>query len=155
MGPARMSAMSHLMKVSTRTEVDGASTSLEQEQTVEHLEEQGVGLMNLPKSQRRIGCEAGRKASHRAEDGLTGSGELAKEANQIVGRLTVETGSRFVEEKQELRLRGELDADGETLASFDRETEAGETDHGLHEVSFALDGESDAHQRYPPSRAAV
>jgi hypothetical protein len=37
----------------------------------------------------------------------------------------------LVEEEKKLRLRGELDSDGDTLASLDVESETGETNHSV------------------------
>jgi hypothetical protein len=57
-------------------EVDGASTGLEEKETVEVLEEHRVRLVD------------------RAEDGLTGGGELAEKTNDVVGGLTIETAAK-------------------------------------------------------------
>jgi hypothetical protein len=115
--------------------VDGTSSRLEKEQTIEVLEEHGVRLMDG------------------TEDGLTGSGEFAEETDDVVGGLAVETAARkktrgsdgaakgerrrrdarsgLVEEEEKLGLRGEFDTDSNTLASLDIESETRETDHGV------------------------
>ena len=54
--------------------------------------------------------------------------------NDVVSTLTIETGSGFIQEKQELGLGGQFYSDGETLPALDRETESGETDHGIGEI---------------------
>ena len=105
-------------------EVDGPAASLEEEQPVKVLEQESVRLVNSD------------------EDRLSGGGEFAKEADDVVGGLAVEAGSRFVEEQQELRLRGEFDTDCDTLPRLDVETEAGETDHGVGEI-FELEETDD------------
>lgn len=87
-----------------RAKVDRLATSLEQQQPVERLEEERVRLVN------------------RAQDLLAGSGEFAQESDDIVSALTVQTGSWFVQEEQELRLGGKLDTNGQPLSSFNSET---------------------------------
>lgn len=54
-------------------EVDAATSSLKEKETVKVLEKEGVGLMDGD------------------ENGLSGGGELAEEANDVISRLTVET----------------------------------------------------------------
>lgn len=49
-------------------------------------------------------------------------------------RKLTETRGRLVEEEKQLRLRSELDTDGDTLACLDVETEARETNHGVRLV---------------------
>lgn len=104
-----------------------------QEKTVEVLEKHGVRLVD------------------RDEDGLARGGKLAQKAHDVVRTLAVcmshsssvraiclgrkaeltETGSRLVKEEKQLRLRGELDTDGDALARLNVETEAREADHGV------------------------
>ncbi len=55
-------------------EVDGLSSTLEQEQSVEIFEKDGVGLMD------------------RAQDCLTGCSQLSKETDDVESALTVQTG---------------------------------------------------------------
>lgn len=88
--------------------VHSASALLEEKHAIEFSKDGGGGLMN------------------RAQDGLTGGGELAQECDDEVRGLTVETGSRLVEEQQSW-LGDEFDTDGETLASFNSETSCGAT----------------------------
>jgi hypothetical protein len=59
-----------------------------------------------------------------AEDLLSGGSELSEETNNVVGGLTIETGSRLVEEKKEIGLGGELDTDSDSLSCLDRQTVA-------------------------------
>jgi hypothetical protein len=54
---------------------------LKQEQTVERLEQEGIRLVDGTKNL------------------LSGSGELSKETDQVVGGLTVKTRGGFVEEE--------------------------------------------------------
>jgi len=58
------------------------------------------------------------------QDLLTGGSEFSKESNDVVGGLTIKTGSGLVEEKQEIRLGGEFDTDSDSLSCFDRQTVA-------------------------------
>jgi hypothetical protein len=99
-----------------RAKVDSATATLEEKETVKLFEEKSVRLVDG------------------AQDGLTGSGELLEEANDVVGRLTIETTGRLVEEQQELRLGSELDTDGKTLPGLDTKTIAGETNHRVGNV---------------------
>ena len=96
--------------------VHGAPAGLEEEEAVEVLEEEGVGLVD------------------RAQDRNPAGGEFAEEANDVVRRLAVEARGRLVEEEEELRLGRELDADRNALAALDRQAEAGESDHGIGHV---------------------
>lgn len=75
------------------SEVDALSPSLEKKESVEVLEEEGVGLMDG------------------AEDRLAGGGELSEESDDVEGGLSVETRGGLVEEEEKLRLRSKLDSD--------------------------------------------
>ena len=88
------------------TKVDSLSSSLEQEQAVERLEQQSVRLVDG------------------TENLLSGGRKLSKETDQVVGGLTVKTRGGLVEEKQEIRLGSKFDTDGHTLSSFNGETVA-------------------------------
>lgn len=56
------------------------------------------------------------------QDLLSSSGKLSQESDQVVSGLTVETGSRFIEEEKQVGLGGKFDTDGDSLSSFNRET---------------------------------
>lgn len=56
------------------------------------------------------------------EDLLSSSSKLSQESNQVVSGLTVKTGGRFIEEKEQIGFGGKLDTDGNSLSSFNRET---------------------------------
>ena len=88
------------------TEVYGLTSTLEQQKAVEGLEQKGVRLVDG------------------TEDLLAGSGKLSKESDQVVGGLTVETGSGLVKEEQKIGFGGELYTDGDTLSRFDGKTVA-------------------------------
>lgn len=68
------------------------------------------------------------------QDGLTGGSKFSQETDNVEGALTVETGSRLVQEEQELGLGSQLDTDGKSLSSFDTETVTRETNHGVGEI---------------------
>jgi hypothetical protein len=87
-----------------RSVVDSLTTSLKKEQSVEGLEQKGVGLVDG------------------TEDLLAGRSKLSEETDQVVSGLTVETRGRLVEEEQEIGLGSKLDTDSDTLSSLDRET---------------------------------
>jgi hypothetical protein len=55
-----------------------------------------------------------------AENLLTGSGKLSEESNNVVCGLTIETGSRLVQEEKEIGLGSKLDTDSDSLSGFDR-----------------------------------
>ena len=82
------------------SEVDGLASSLQQEQSVEVFEKGSVGLMDG------------------AENGLTSSCQFAKETDDVKSTLAVKTGSRFVQEQQQLRLSSQLDSDRYSLPLF-------------------------------------
>ena len=60
----------------------------------------------------------------RAENLLTGGGELSEESDKVVCGLTIETRGRLVQEQKQVRLGSELDTDGDSLSRLDRETVA-------------------------------
>ncbi|PMB73704.1 hypothetical protein BM221_001128 [Beauveria bassiana] len=67
-----------------------------------------------------------------ADDGLARGAELAQEADNGKGRLGVEPGRGLVEEEQQRRLGGELDANGQPLLLLDAEGEDDGVLDGLH-----------------------
>ncbi|KAF1738372.1 hypothetical protein CRV24_000297 [Beauveria bassiana] len=67
-----------------------------------------------------------------ADDGLARGAELAQEADNGKGRLGVEPGRGLVEEEQQRRLGGELDANGQPLLLLDAEGEDNGVLDGLH-----------------------
>jgi hypothetical protein len=100
------------------SEVDALSPSLEEEESVEILEEKGVGLMDG------------------AEDRLAGGGELSKESDDIEGGLSVETRGGLVKEEEKLRLRSKLNSNAmekegrrSNAVEADRRKEPGKTTH--------------------------
>lgn len=68
--------------LANRAEVDSLSSLCQEQESVEFLEENSARLMDS------------------AENGLSSIGELAEESANRPSRLTVETGGRFVQEKQ-------------------------------------------------------
>ncbi|GKT49565.1 uncharacterized protein ColSpa_09746 [Colletotrichum spaethianum] len=103
--------------------VDGASTPLEQQETVKVLKQGGVGLVD------------------RAENGLSGGGQLPKEAHNVEGALAVQTGGGLVEEEEELGLGGQLDTNGDTLALLDRQAELGRSNNAVGNVLHLKQGD--------------
>jgi hypothetical protein len=78
------------------------------------------------------------------QDSLSSSGELSQERNNEERRLTIKTGSRFIQEEQStidqqmplggmmnLRLADKLHTDGETFPLFDTQSSTRLTDHGI------------------------
>jgi len=72
--------------------VDSAPAALEEEQSVKVLEEECVWLRGGRRSAtvRRTRRAEKTNLVHRAENGLSCCGELAEEADDVVGRLAVE-----------------------------------------------------------------
>ena len=70
----------------------------------------------------------------RAKDSLTTGSELLQEPNDVVCRLTIETGSRLVEEQEKLGLSSKFDTYGEPFPSFNAQSITGETDHSIGNV---------------------
>jgi hypothetical protein len=95
------------------TKVDRSPALGQKEQTVELLEEDGVGLMNS------------------TEHSLTRIRQLAKEHADCPGALRIETTGRLIEEEEQFRLGDKLDADGEEFALLDVEALTGNADHGV------------------------
>ena len=93
--------------------VDRLAALGQEQQAVELLEEDGVGLVDG------------------AQHGLAGVGELAEEDADGPGALRVEAAGGLVEEEEQLGLGDELDADGEELALLDVEALAGYADDGV------------------------
>lgn len=66
-----------------------------------------------------------------AENGLAVLLQLLEKIENGPGRLRIETGSGFIQEQQQLWLRGQLDANGESLSLLDVETFAGHADNRI------------------------
>ncbi len=101
---------------SNRSAVDGLSSTLEQEQSVESLEEQSRRLVD------------------RAKNRLSVVGELAQQSADRESRLTVQTRGRLVEEQQHRRLGSELDTDRDTLSVTNTQTESRVSNNSLGEI---------------------
>lgn len=81
------------------------------------------------------------------QDSLSSSGELSQERNDEERRLTIKTGSRFIQEEEStagqqkplggmlnLRFTDKLDTDGETFSLFDTQSSTRLTDHGILDI---------------------
>lgn len=93
--------------------VDGPAALGEEQEAVEALEEHGRRLVD------------------RAQDGLAVVLQFLEQVQDGPRGLRVQAGGGFVQEEQELGLRGELDADGEALPLLDVEALPGDADDGV------------------------
>lgn len=97
-------------------EVDGLATFAEEQESVELLEQDSARLVDG------------------AEYSLSTIGQLAEEGTDSPGTLRVQSTSRFVQEEEKLRLRGEFHADCEELALFHVQAFSGDADDCLCEI---------------------
>lgn len=93
--------------------VHSPATLGQKQESVEALEEHGRGLMNG------------------AENGLSALGELLEKIQNGPRCLTVETGGRLINEEEQRGLGSKFDTDSKTLALFNVETFARDTDDGV------------------------
>ena len=95
------------------TVVNGATTSSEEKETIETLEQHGRRLVDS------------------AENGLAVLLQLVQKIKNSPRGLRVETGSRLVQEEKQGRLGSQLDTNSKTLALFNVETFARYTDDSI------------------------